>query len=56
MYHCSKQSYPGYTFTFLTVNYKELKQAVNNPEEDYIPIIEGFFSEIPADLCHCCWY
>jgi len=48
--------YPGFTFTFPAVNYKELKQAVNNPEEDYIPIIEGFFSEIPADLCHCCWY
>ena len=41
--------YPGFTFTFPAVNYKELKQAVNNPEEDFIPIIEGFFSEIPAD-------
>jgi len=41
--------YPDFTFTFPAVDYKELKSNMNNPEEDYVPIIEGFFSEIPSD-------
>ena len=41
--------YPDFTFTFPAIDYKKLKSNMNNPEEDYVPIIEGFFSEIPSD-------